>query len=56
MRGNVVPTKEDLENWIAKKGLSKPEAAERLTVTPRTVYRWLKGTRKVPKWLVKYLK
>lgn len=33
------------------KGLDVAAAAIHFKVSPRTVYRWLDGTTKVPKWL-----
>jgi len=47
----MISTQLDLRLWMLAKGLDVAAAAIHFKVSPRTVYRWLDGTTKVPKWL-----
>jgi hypothetical protein len=44
-------TKTAFKTWMTTQRFNVDRAAQHLCVTTRTVYRWLSGERRVPKWV-----
>ena len=49
--GSIVPSRQQLLTWMARRKFKAPAAAKFLKVNPRTVQRWLSGDRRIPDWL-----
>jgi len=49
-------TPDELQSWMKAKKYGPRAAALHFNVNVRTIYRWLRGDRRVPKWLELILK